>query len=248
MTKNIELTVEEKLQNLFGLQSIDSQIDEIKVLRGELPMEVNDLEDEITGLQSRVSKLEDEIKGLQQSISDNENGISAAKALVEKYEGQQGNVKNNREFDALTKEIELQNLEVQLSEKKIRDANTEIKGKEEYLTTSQEKLSTREADLVRKKLELEEIVAKTEKDEAKLTKKSTSQQKKIEDRLLVAYHRIRNNYRNGLAVVTIERDSCGGCFAKIPPQRQLEIRQRKRLILCEHCGRVLVDNEIAGAE
>lgn len=248
MTSTTELTVEEKLINLHELQSVDSQIDEIKVLRGELPMEVNDLEDEITGLETRVAKLNEEVADLNGAVSNNELGIKEAKALVEKYEGQQGNVKNNREFDALTKEIELQNLEVQLAEKKIRDANNEIGAKQEYLKESEEKLAGRKSDLELKKVELEQIVAKTEKEEAKLTKKSASQEKKIEERLLKAYHRIRNNYRNGLAVVTIERDSCGGCYAKIPPQRQLEIRQRKRFILCEHCGRVLVDNELANGE
>jgi len=248
MTTVTELTVEEKLVNLHELQSIDSQIDEIKVLRGELPMEVNDLEDEITGLETRVAKLKEEAEELNSAVSGNQLGIKEAKALIEKYEGQQGNVKNNREFDALTKEIELQNLEVQLAEKKIRDANNEMGAKQEYLKESEEKLASRVSDLELKKVELQQIVTKTEKEEAKLTKKSTSQKKKIEDRLLKAYERIRTNYRNGLAVVTIERDSCGGCYAKIPPQRQLEIRTRKRFILCEHCGRVLVDNELANGE
>ncbi len=241
MVKAKELTVEEKLTALNELQKIDSKIDEIKVLRGELPMEVKDLEDEIEGLTIRTTKLEREIQEWETSITNNQNAIKDAQNQIAKYNEQSKQVRNDREYDAIIKSIELQNLEIQLCEKKIRDANNKIKERRAYYEESMKKLEKKQKALVDKKEELTKITAETQIEEEKLEKKSASQGKKIEDRLLQAYKRIRNNYKNGLAVVTIERDSCGGCFAKIPPQRQLEIRQRKRIIACEHCGRIVVE-------
>lgn len=243
MTKASDLTVEEKLIALYDLQVIHSKIDEIKILRGELPMEVSDLEDELEGLNVRLVKLETEITDYQQFISNNNSSSEEATELIKKYEDQSKNVRNNREYEALTKEIELQRLEIQLLEKKNKDTKKKIKELDDYFKASKEKVAKKEADLIAKKEELETISAQTQKDEEDLVKKIEPQEKKIEDRMLAAYNRVRTSYKNGLAVVTIERDSCGGCFAKIPPQRQLEIRQRKRIIQCEHCGRILVDFE-----
>lgn len=239
-----ELTIAEKLKQLYELQLVDSQIDKIEVLKGELPMEVSDLEDEITGLETRVKRLEDQKQDLLDQNSRHDANIKEAEALIEKYGQQMDNVKNNREFEALTKELELQKLEIQLSEKKIRQTNVEIENKAKTLEATVERKEKKEQDLQTKKVELEEIIEKTVTEEEKLKRKSDRLKKKIEDWLLKAYEKIRANYRNGLSVVQVKRDSCGGCFNKIPPQLQLELGQRTKIIACEHCGRILVDDFI----
>lgn len=239
-----DLTVEEKLAALKNLQYIDSKIDSLRVLRGELPMEVKDLEDEIEGLSSRINTLQEEHDGMKRSVTENELKIKESEANIQKYEKQQNNVRNNREFDAITKEIEMANLDIQLSQKKIKDASEEMGPKEEYLNESKELLNSRKEDLEIKKKELEVISKETEKEEEQLIADSVKAGKKIEDRLLSAYGRLRKTYKNKLAVVQVERDACGGCFAKVPPQRQLEISQRKKILVCEHCGRILVDKEV----
>jgi len=241
-----DLTVEEKLKNLYELQLIYSKIDEIQVLKGELPIEVSDLEDEIAGLQTRVTKLEEDVDSFEKNISKSKNQIKDSEALIKKYEKQQANVKNNREFDALSKEIELQRLDIQLSEKKIKEANEGIEAKRAYLDESGNLMKTKKDELDIKKKELDKIIKDTEVEEDELKAKADKAAVNIEERLLIAFNKIRKTYMNGLAVVKFERDSCGGCFAKIPPQRQLEIRQRKKIIICEHCGRVLVDPDIDG--
>jgi hypothetical protein len=241
----IEKSIEEKLRDLYSLQQIDSQIDEIQILKGELPMEVSDLEDEMIGLETRVNRLESQLQDLRQDIVRHQNNIKEAEALIIRYEQQMDNVKNNREFDALTKEIELQRLEIQLSQKKINQANKDILAKDETLIAAKERMHSKAAELEAKKVELQQIIEKTEKEETDLNKKSEKARKLIEDRLLRAYDKTRKSYRNGLAVVTVSRNACGGCFNTIPPQQQLEIAQRKKIIACEHCGRVLVDEMIA---
>ncbi len=241
----IEKSIEEKLRDLYSLQQIDSQIDEIQILKGELPMEVSDLEDEMIGLETRVNRLESQLQDLRQDVARHNNNIKEAEALIIRYEQQMDNVKNNREFDALTKEIELQRLEIQLSQKKINQANKDILAKDETLIAAKERMHSKAAELEAKKVELQQIIEKTEKEETDLSKKSEKARKLIEDRLLRAYDKTRKSYRNGLAVVTISRNACGGCFNTIPPQQQLEIAQRKKIIACEHCGRVLVDEMIA---
>lgn len=242
-----ELSVEEKLKQLWDLQEIDSRVDKIKIMKGELPMEVKELEDEIEGLHTRLKNAQDEMAELEEEIKNRKNAKALAKELITRYEKQQNNVKNNREYDALSKEIELQKLEMQLCDKKIADSTTKIEMKQGSLEETEKVIKEREKNLKNKKKELEKIIDETEKEEVELQKESDKQAKKVEDRLLKAYKRIRGAYKNGLAVVAVLRDSCGGCFAKIPPQRQAEIRQRKRIITCEHCGRILVawDNEEA---
>ncbi len=244
MAVNKDLTVEEKLQALFSLQKMDSEVDEIRRLRGELPIEVSDLEDEMEGLRMRIENLEKNVAELNKRIADNQLRGKESDELIEKYQKQQMNVKNNREYDALTKEIEMQSLERDLAKKKTRDAEKEIKSFNEYLAESQDKMKAKEKELELKRRELEKITAETEKQETSLLKKREKAGKDIEKRLIDAYERIRRTYRNGLGVVYFERDSCGGCYGKIPPQRQLEIKQRKKIIVCEHCGRVLVDPDI----
>ncbi len=241
-----EFTVEDKLRSLHHLQTVHSKLDEIVILKGELPIEVKDLEDEIEGLQTRMEKLKTEIDTFDKSVADRKNAIKDSQALIKKYEGQQKNVKNSREFDALTKEIEMQTLEVQLGEKRIRDAEADMVGKKQYLEEAQGIIDARQKDLEAKRGELDKIVAETEAREKELGKELDSATNEVDDRLLTAFNRIRKSYRNGLAVVSIERDSCGGCYSKVPPQRQMDIRQRKKIIVCEHCGRILVDPEIAG--
>lgn len=243
-TATKEVSVEDVLRALFNLQQIDSEIDKIRTVRGELPLEVEDLEDEIEGLVTRTQKLVEEMEAFETAISDKKNAIKESKAQIKKYEGQQGKVRNNREFDSLTKEIEYQNLEIQLNEKRIKEDQANIEGKKEVKSESDKLLKERKADLDVKKKELEEITAETQKEEETLAKKSTKAQNIIEERLVNAYQRIRKNARNGLAVVTIQRDACGGCFNKIPPQRQLDIKTHKKVIVCEHCGRILVDGAI----
>lgn len=246
MAKAQDKTVEEKLQAMFDLQVIDSKIDEIQVLRGELPMEVKDLEDEIEGLRTRLNKLETSVKKYEDEIARYRSSGKEAETLILRYQKQLDDVKNNREYEALNKEIDLQRLEIQLAEKKQKGSQKMIDDKSVQLNSTKERIDGKEKELEDKKVELEKITKSTEKEEEKLTKKSVRGRKGIEERLLRAYDKVRGAYRNGLAVATVERDSCGGCFNKIPPQTQLEIGQRKKIIVCEHCGRVLVDNEIAG--
>ena len=239
-----EISVEERLRALYGLQLIDSEIDKIKTLRGELPLEVQDLEDEIAGLETRLGNLKDEVVNLEKSVSKKHNEITDAEALIKKYEEQQKNVRNNREFDSLSKEIEYQNLEIELFNKKIKEFNFQIDEKKVVIAESELTLSERKTDLENKKSELDEIISDTQKEEEGLYKKLETIEEIIEDRLLTAYKRIRANARNGLAVVPVQRDACGGCFNQIPPQRQLDIKSRKKIIVCEYCGRILVDDEI----
>ncbi|UBM61429.1 C4-type zinc ribbon domain-containing protein [Candidatus Sulfidibacterium hydrothermale] len=240
-----EVSVEQKLTALYNLQQIDSQIDKIKIVRGELPLEVEDLEDEIAGLETRITNFQEEKEKFEQFIKDKKEAINESNALIKKYSDQQMNVRNNREYDSLSKEIEFQNLEIQLAEKKIREAQARIEAIEKEMEQAREKLEERRQDLEAKKAELTGIIAETEKEEQELIRKSQENEKYIEERLLTAYKRIRKNARNGLAVVKIERDACGGCFNKIPPQHQLDIKLHKKIIVCEYCGRILVDDEIA---
>jgi uncharacterized protein len=239
-----DFSVEDKLIALYNLQRIDSEIDRIRTIRGELPLEVQDLEDEIVGLETRLQNLTDEVSAFEDGIMQRKNMITDARGFIKKYEEQQKEVRNNREFDSLNKEIEFQQLEIQLCEKKIAEFQANIEAKRGVLEAATANLESRKADLVAKNAELADIIAETEKEEAELTKQSKSAENVIEDRLLVAYKRIRGGAINGLAVVKIERDSCGGCFNQIPPQRQLDISLRKKVIVCEHCGRILVDNLI----
>ena len=241
MATKSENIVEQKLDALWTLQTIDSKIDQIRFTRGELPLEVQDLEDEVQGLETRLSKLEEEIKDLEGQVVDRKTAIKESKAAIKKYEGQQSKVRNNREFESLNKEIEFQDLEIQLSEKRIKEFGAMIEAKQTLIEESKEVLDGRTKDLKTKKSELDQIVAETEKEESAMAKKSKAAEKVIDDRLLAAYKRIRSNARNGLAVVVVERDACGGCFNKIPPQRQLDIKSHKKIIVCEHCGRILVD-------
>ncbi len=238
------LSVSEKLKALFELQNVNSEIDKIKMLRGELPLEVQDLEDEIAGLKTRLSNFEDDVKTLETSIVNRKNAIKESETLIAKYTEQQNHVRNNREYDSLSKEIEFQRLEIELSEKRIREFTSELFNKKESIGTSAIYLKEREEDLDRKKKELEEITAETKIEEERLKSKSEKIEGIIEGRLLTAFKRIRKNARNGLAVATVQRDACGGCFNKIPPQRQMDIASRKKIIVCEYCGRILVDKDI----
>lgn len=248
MAKAKQATVEEKLKALYKLQSIDTQIDKIKILRGELPLEVQDLEDEIAGLQTRVTNINDEIAEFDNSIKDKEAMMVDSKALIKKYEEQLKNIRNNREFDSLNKEIEFQNLEIQLAEKRIKEAKASVTAKTDVISGAKMRLEDRTTDLNTKNSELESIIAETQKDEEKLGKESARAEKVIDERLLNAYKRLRDSVRNGLAVVPVLRDACGGCFNTVPPQRQMDIAARKKVIVCEHCGRVLVDKVMAGVE
>ncbi len=243
-----EISVEDKLKALFQLQTVDTSIDKIRILRGELPLEVQDLEDEVAGLETRVVNYEEGVGKLDAEIASKNQEIINAETLIKKYEEQQNNVRNNREFDSLSKEIEFQTLEIELCKKKISEFSMQNKSKAAQIDEAKTILDDRKADLEAKKSELDAIVAGTKKEEDNLDKNSKDIQSKIEPRLLTAYKRIRGNARNGLAVVTVERDACGGCFNKIPPQRQLDIKSRKKIIVCEYCGRILVDDEIMGAE
>ena len=241
-----ELTIEEKLRALYSLQLVDSEIDKIRTLRGELPLEVQDLEDEVAGLETRISNLKSEVTELEKAVVGKNNEITASQALIKKYEEQQNNVRNNREYDSLSKEIEFQTLEIELCNKKIREFTAQVAEKKEVMAEAQTSLEERKHDLEGKKSELEDITRDTQKEEETLADRSSELQTKIEDRLLTAYKRIRSNARNGLAVVPVKRDACGGCFNQIPPQRQLDISSRKKIIVCEYCGRILVDDEIVG--
>jgi predicted nucleic acid-binding Zn-ribbon protein len=242
-----DFSVEEKLINLYKLQTVDSSIDQIKILRGELPIEVKDLEDEVQGLVNRQTRIEEEINGITEFIEDKKAAIKESEALLAKYETQSDNVKNNREFEAINKEIEMQGLEIKLCEKNIRDANEELAEKVKVLDAAKKTIAVKEGVLSHKKEELEKIIADTEIEEKELNVKSAEARAHIDERLLYSYDRIRNSYRNGLAVVTVERDACGGCFNSIPPQRQSEIRLHKKIIVCENCGRILVEEEAATA-
>ena len=237
----MEQTVEQKLQALWDLQTIHTKIDKIRQVRGELPIEVADLEDEVAGLETRMEKIRAELDDLEDAIVNRKNMIKEAQAAIKKYETQLNDVKNNREYDAITKEIEIQGLEIQVCEKKIREHEFEIKNKTEVYEKTEGDLNERKKDLAVKQEELDTITSETQKDEDALLDKADAAAAKIEERLLVAYNRLRSNAKNGLAVVTIDRDSCSGCHNQIPPQRQLDIRQRKKIIVCEHCGRILVD-------
>jgi predicted nucleic acid-binding Zn-ribbon protein len=248
VAESSELSVSDKLKALHDLQIIDSQVDRIKLLRGELPLEVQDLEDEIEGLETRLKNLEQEVVTLDASITKKTQDIAESKSLIKKYEEQQKNVRNNREFDSLNKEIEFQNLEIELCEKRIKEFSIQSKDKKKFIEDSIVLLTERKADLSNKRQELNEIVSETKKEEDALYEKSEACQRLIEPRLLSAYKRLRVNARNGLAVVTVKRDACGGCFNKIPPQRQLDIRLGKKVIVCEYCGRILVDDTVAGEE
>ena len=239
-----DFSVEEKLAAVLALQKIDSKIDEIKTMKGELPMEVKDLEDEIEGLQTRINNIDTEIDTINTFIDTKTNAKKESMALIKKYEKQQDNVKNNREFEAINKEMEMQELEVKLFDKHIKDATFELRDRMNARIKTEEKIKDVEDALKVKRKELEKITADTEKEEKVLAKKSDEAKEKVDPRLLMAYERVRKSYRNGLAVVPIHRDSCGGCFNVIPPQRQSEIRQHKKIIVCEHCGRILVDSDM----
>lgn len=240
-----EFSVEERLTTLIRLQKIDSKLDEIKILKGELPMEVKDLEDEIAGLYARQTRVEEEINGINEFIDQKKQGIKDAQELIKKYEKQSDNVKNNREFEAINKEIEMQQLEEKLCEKHIKDATEDIADKARQLESAKKAVSGKETHLTTKKGELEKIIKDTEKEEKKLLKEEETAREDVEERFLNSYDRIRNNYRNGLAVVPVERDSCGGCFHAIPPQKQSEIKLRKKVMVCENCGRILADSDLA---
>lgn len=245
MAKAKEITVEDKLKALYKLQLVDSKIDKIRIVRGELPLEVEDLEDEVTGLKKRIEKISGELAELEGGVSDKKNMIVDAEAAIAKYKEQQNNVRNNREYDSLSKEIEFQSLEIELANKRIKEAKAKVDHKKVILAENEEKLKTRASDLELKQGELDSIIKETEKEEQELTAESAKAEKLIDERLVVAYKRVRKSKRNGLAVVSVERESCGGCFNKIPPQRQLEISMRKKTNVCEHCGRILVDPDLA---
>ncbi|MES2484451.1 MAG: C4-type zinc ribbon domain-containing protein [Bacteroidota bacterium] len=245
---NKELSVEEKLRALYDLQLIDSRIDEITNVRGELPLEVEDLEDEVAGLTNRLEKLKTDLDSIEDQIKEKKNAIDDHKAAIKKYGEQQKNVRNNREFNSLTKEIEFQELEIQLAEKHIKEMKASIEHKKEVITQSAEKLDAKSSHLGHKKSELDAIMSETEKEETFLKEKSAEYQSQIEERLLAAYNRIRSSVRNGLAVVSIERGASAGSFFTIPPQTQMEIAARKKIITDEHSGRILIDSALADEE
>lgn len=238
-----EVSVADKLDALYDLQKIDSEIDRIRTIRGELPLEVQDLEDELEGLETRLKKLQDELKEMDQEVSDRKNAMKDSETAIAKYKEQQGNVRNNREFESLDKEIEFQTLEIKLHEKRIKEAKFTLANKKEVLEEAKTKFELRKGDLAQKKAELDEIVGETQKEEEALVAKSDKAKAKIDARLVTAYNRLRLNAKNGLAVVHVDRDSCGGCFNKIPPQRQSDIASKRKVIVCEHCGRILVPAE-----
>ena len=243
-----EYTVEEKLKSLYQLQLIFSEIDRIKTLRGELPLEVQDLEDDVAGLRTRIANYSADIENVRAEESKRRIKIEEAKAMIEKYTEDQNNVRNNREYDLLAKEIEFQTLEVEFCEKKLRQFAAELKSKNEDIERTEALLDERLRDLEDKKSELEEIVSETKEEEEKLRDRAKLLESSIEPRLLQSFKRIRKNTRNGLGVVYVQRDACGGCFNKIPPQRQLDIKMRKKIIVCEYCGRIMIDPELAGVK
>ncbi len=242
---DVDIAIERRLVALYTLQLVDSEIDKIQIIRGELPQAIQDLEDEIAGLQTRIDNFNANINEQNENISRRNNEIAEHQATIKKYEKQQDNVRNNREFEAINKEIEFQNLEIQLCERKNRDSNNKIKELHQHISAAALLMEGRNKDLASKKEELESIIEETKKDETRLLEKSKEMEQYIDERYLTGYKRIRKAARNGLAVVTIDRDACGGCFSKIPPQRQSEIKMHKKVIVCEHCGRILVDNDIA---
>ena len=243
-----DLSVEEKLKTLYQLQTALSSIDEKRALRGELPLEVQDLEDEIEGLTTRVEKIQNDINEFERAVVQKKGEIADAEQSVARYKSQLDDVKNNREYDTLSKEIEFQSLEIELCNKKIREANARIAEKKEELALNQQTIAERKEDLDVKKGELEEIMEETRAEEDKLKEKVKDLEAKIETRLLTSFKRIRKNARNGLGVVYVQRDACGGCFNKIPPQRQLDIKMHKKIIVCEYCGRIMIDPELAGVK
>ncbi len=243
-----DLSVEEKLKTLYQLQTTLSSIDDKRALRGELPLEVQDLEDEIAGLATRIEKMEKEVSEFTNAVSKNKADITEAQASVEKYQKQLDDVKNNREYDTLSKEIEFQTLEIQLCEKKIREANSKVEEKNAELANNIQLIDERKKDLEQKKAELDEIMEETRTEEEVLKQKAKELEVKIEPRLLTSFKRIRKNARNGLGVVYVQRDACGGCFNKIPPQRQLDIKMHKKIIVCEYCGRIMIDPDLAGVK
>lgn len=241
-----DLTVEEKLKTLFQLQTTLSGIDENRALRGELPLEVQDLEDEIAGLNTRIEKIQHEIEQFQKAVSQKNGEIQEAQASLKRYQSQLDTVSNNREYDTLSKEIEYQQLEIELCEKKIREGQQKIQERQADLAYTQEHKADREKGLVEKRSELDDIMSETRDEEERLKEKALDLEKKIEPRLLASFKRIRKGARNGLGIVYVQRDACGGCFNKIPPQRQLDIKMHKKIIPCEYCGRILIDPELAG--
>ena len=242
---DVDEMVEKRLVALYTLQRVDTQIDRIKIIRGELPQAIQDLEDEIAGLNTRVENLTADIEECESGIKTRKGEILDHGEMIKKYQKQQDNVRNNREYEAINKEIEFQDLEIQLCERKNKEANARIKDLTQHIEAAKLLLEGRNKELQIKKDELDDIIKETEREEAQLLAKSEEQSQYIEERYLTAYRRIRNAARNGLAVVTIDRDACGGCFSKIPPQRQTDIRMHKKVIVCEHCGRILVDKDIA---
>lgn len=241
----MEASVEQKLQALYNLQLIDLKLDQIENMKGELPMEVKDLEDTIEGLETRLDKFNSDIKNLEENIKERKAAMKNSQSLIQRYESQQNDVKNNREYLALTKEVELQKLEIMANEKKIKENQLEIEEKKTAIESTKAELEDRKSELEAKNKELVSISKEHEKEEGKLEKVRESATETIENRLLQAYKRVRQNVKNKLAVVTIERDACGGCFSAVPPQRQLDVRQRKKVIVCENCGRILVDHDLA---
>ncbi len=242
---DVDIAVEKRLIALYTLQTVDSEIDKIQIIRGELPQAIQDLEDEIAGLQTRIQNFKNDIEETNQKAASEKNQIAEHNEMIKKYQKQQDNVRNSREFEALNKEIEYKDLQIQLCERHIKEANAHIKEVQQHIAAAELLLENRNKDLEAKKGELDDIIKETEKDETRLRAKSQEQEQFIEPRYLTAYKRIRGAARNGLAVVTIDRDACGGCFSKIPPQRQTEIKMHKKVIVCEHCGRILVDDDIA---
>ena len=243
-----DLTVEEKLETLYKLQTTLSAIDEKRALRGELPLEVQDLEDENAGLTTRVEKIKDEIEDFQQAVTQKKAEIAAAQISVKKYNEQLDDVQNNREYDTLKKEIEFQTLEIELCNKKIREAATKVEERKSDLKRAEEQIDDRKQALEEKKNELDEIIEETRAEEERLRDKAKDLEMKVEPRLLTSFKRIRKNARNGLGIVYVQRDACGGCFNKIPPQRQLDIKMHKKIIVCEYCGRIMIDPELAGVK
>ena len=243
-----EYSVEEKLQSLYQLQTMLTEIDKIKTLRGELPLEVQDLEDEIAGLTTRIEKASSDVVEMSKGVAENKNVIEVSKAAIAKYQEQQDHVSNNREFDSLNKEIEFKNLEVELAEKRIREFTAAINAKKEDIENNKALVEEKKQDLEVKKSELQEIIEENRQEEERLRERCKALELNIEPRLLQSFKRIRNNTRNGLGIVYVQRESCGGCFNKIPPQRQLDIRMRKKIIVCEYCGRIMIDPELAGVK
>ena len=243
-----EYSVEEKLQSLYQLQTMLTEIDKIKTLRGELPLEVQDLEDEIAGLTTRIEKASSDVVEMTKGVAENKNVIEVSKSQIAKYQEQQDHVSNNREFDSLNKEIEFKNLEVELAEKRIREFTYAINAKKEEIENNKALVEEKKQDLEIKKSELQEIIEENRQEEERLRERCKALELNIEPRLLQSFKRIRNNTRNGLGIVYVQRESCGGCFNKIPPQRQLDIRMRKKIIVCEYCGRIMIDPELAGVK